>query len=241
MLYIDITKRLSRFDLQIHIESEGGVLGVFGASGSGKSMTLKCIAGIEKPDSGVIRLGDRVLYDSAKRVNLKPQERGVGYLFQDYALFPDMTVRGNILAGLHRIKRAERPAAAQELMERFHIAPLSDKRPDSLSGGEQQRVALARIMASSPELILLDEPFSSLDTVLKCELIPMMRETIASFGKGCLMVSHDAAELSALCGQITVIADGRNMPSVSTSEFVNDINKKYAALGIAPPTDRSAT
>ena len=230
MLYADFRKRLSGCELNIHIETGDDMTGVFGASGAGKSMTLKCIAGIEWPDSGVIRLNGKVLFDSDKRINLKPQERGVGYLFQDYALFPNMTVKGNIIAGLHRLPRKERPAKADELMERFRIAHLSGKHPDSLSGGEKQRTALARIFASSPELILLDEPFSSLDTVLKCELIPMMKDAITSYGKGCLMASHDVNELCAVCKGVTTITDGANSPIIPAEEFMRDIRDKYDKL-----------
>ena len=230
MLYADFRKRLSNYELNVRIETGDGILGLFGASGAGKSMTLKCIAGIEKPDSGVIMLNGRVLFDSEKKINLRPQERGVGYLFQEYALFPNMTVKGNITAGLHRLPRKERSARADELMEQFRVAHLSGKRPDRLSGGERQRTALARIFASSPELILLDEPFSSLDTVLKCELIPMMKEAIRSYGKGCLMVSHDVAELAAICERVTTIADGQNTPAVPAEDFIRDIREKFAAL-----------
>lgn len=237
MLYVDITKQLSRFELRIKLESDDEILGVFGASGAGKSMLLKCIAGIEKPDSGVIRLNDRTLYDSKNRVNLTPQERRVGYLFQDYALFPHMTVRQNILTGLHRQPRRERIARAIALEEQFHVAGLSDRRPDLLSGGERQRAALARLFASSPELILLDEPFSSLDTTLKCELIPMMRDTITSYGKGCLMVSHDASELSALCDRVANVTDGRNAEPLTADQFTTNIQALYAQMPTHPLYD----
>ena len=234
MLTVDIVKRLSSYDLHIRLTSDDGVLGLFGASGAGKSMTLKCIAGIEKPDSGVIILNDRVLFDSRKKINLKPQQRGVGYLFQDYALFPNMTVRGNVTAALHRLPRADRPAAAQRLMEQFRVDHLASKRPDSISGGERQRTALARLFASDPELILLDEPFSSLDTGLKCELIPLMKDAIAAYGRGCLMVSHDAAELAAICTRVATVSGGENSAPVAVGEFTDEIYRKYEALGILP-------
>ena len=231
MLYADFVKKLDSFDLHIQIESDGGVLGIFGASGAGKSMALKCIAGIEKPDSGVIRLNDRVLFDSEKRVNLKPQERRVGYLFQEYALFPNMTARQNIEAGLHRMKPKEkRKAEAERLMREYRIAHLSDRRPDKLSGGERQRVALARLFAAAPELLLLDEPFSSLDTLLKCELIPLMKDAISAYGKGCLMVSHDVNELDALCDSVTTVCEGENSPIIPIEDFLQTIKDKYSSL-----------
>ena len=232
MLRVDITKRLDCYDLEIHIESDSDALGIFGASGAGKSMTLKCIAGIEKPDSGRIELNGRVLFDSAKRIDVKPRLRGVGYLFQEYALFPNMTVAGNIMAGLHRLPRRDRKAKAEELMERFRISRLSSYRPDSLSGGERQRVALARVFASDPELILLDEPFSSLDTVLKCELIPEMKQTMQAFGKGCVTVSHDVAELCALCDTVATVSDGKSSPIMPIADFAADISEHYKLLNI---------
>ena len=232
MLYAEFTKKLASFELDIHIESDCSMLGIFGASGSGKSMTLKCVAGIERPDKGIIKLNGRTLFDSDKRIDLKPQERRVGYLFQEYALFPNMTVEGNIMAGLHRLPLGERKNTADLLMESFHIAHLSSQRPDSLSGGERQRVALARIFASQPELLLLDEPFSSLDTVLKCELIPEMKKAIGDFGKGCMMVSHDVAELNALCDNVTTITAGNNGDIVPADVFSEDIKNRFDSLNI---------
>ena len=226
MLYADFEKRLDLFTLRVHIEADSGVFSLFGASGAGKSMTLKCIAGIEKPDRGIIRLGDRVLFDSEKHIDLSPQKRNVGYLFQEYALFPDMTVRGNIKAGLHRLPRKERNAKADELMERFRIAELADKRPATLSGGEKQRVALARIFASEPEVLLLDEPFSSLDTFLKWELIPYLKETLQSFPGCSMMVSHNIDEIISLCDSVSIIGHGVTEPAVSIDAFRKLIEEK---------------
>ena len=231
MLYADFRKKLGSYELDIHIENGDGALGLFGASGAGKSMALKCIDGIEKPDSGVITLNGRALFDSNKRIDLRPQERRVGYLFQDYALFPNMTAKGNILAALHKLKKADRLKEADRLMESFCISHLANARPATLSGGERQRVALARLFASSPELILLDEPFSSLDTVLKCEHIPLMKQAVSSYGKDCVMVSHDAAELCALCESVTTIKSGKNSEAISADEFAAEIRGSYLKIG----------
>ena len=231
MLYADFFKRLDGFDLNIHIEADNTVIGLFGPSGAGKSMTLKCIAGIEKPDRGVIRLDDRILFDSEQKIDLPPQKRKVGYLFQDYALFPNMTVRGNVTAGMHALKKQERKAKADELMERFRISHLADVRPDRLSGGERQRTALARIFASDPELLLLDEPFSSLDTMLKFELIPFVKDTVRSYAKTCLMVSHDVNEICAVCADVSTISAGTNTPPIDAEKFMSDIREKYADIG----------
>ena len=231
MLYADFFKRLDGFDLNIHIEADNTVIGLFGPSGAGKSMMLKCIAGIEKPDRGVIRLDDRILFDSEQKIDLPPQKRKVGYLFQDYALFPNMTVRGNVTAGMHALKKQERKAKADELMERFRISHLADVRPDRLSGGERQRTALARIFASDPELLLLDEPFSSLDTMLKFELIPFVKDTVRSYAKTCLMVSHDVNEICAVCADVSTISAGTNTPPIDAEKFMSDIREKYADIG----------
>ena len=133
-------------------------------------MTLKCIAGIEKPDRGTITLDGRVLFDSEKHINLTPQQRRVGYLFQQYALFPNMTAAQNILCGIHTGSRAEKKEKLAALLRTFRLEGLEKKLPAQLSGGQQQRVALARILASEPQAILLDEPFSALDSYLKWEL-----------------------------------------------------------------------
>ncbi len=236
MLYADFEKKLDLFTLRVHIDIEGGVFSLFGASGAGKSMTLKCIAGIEKPDRGIIRLGDTVLFDSESRINLTPQKRQVGYLFQEYALFPNMTVRGNILSGLHKLPRKKRDSKAVELMERFRILPLADKKPRYLSGGERQRVALARIFASEPKALLLDEPFSSLDTFLKWELVPYFKETLQSFSGCSIMVSHDIDEVISLCDTVSVIQNGVTEPALDIKSFQTMIRERYPAVNLSTGT-----
>ena len=175
-LIVDIEKRLSAFTLRAQLEAEGGVVGPLGASGCGKSMTLKCIAGIEKPDSGRIVLDGRTLFDADRHINLPPQQRQVGYLFQNYALFPNMTVRQNILCGLRAQKdRAKREQALSEIVALLQLEGLEDRRPSQISGGQAQRAALARILVSRPKLLMLDEPFSALDSHLRVQLQMQMR------------------------------------------------------------------
>src|SRR5665647_158256 len=142
-LLVNIKKKFKGFTLDVHFETGEGYLGILGASGSGKSMTLKCIAGIETPDEGRIILNGRVLYDSENKINLKPQSRNIGYLFQNYALFPNMTVEDNIGAGI-KLPRNEKKQKINELIKTIHLQGLEHKYPSMLSGGQQQRVALAR-------------------------------------------------------------------------------------------------
>ncbi len=145
VLEVDFEKKLKNFPLHIQFQAEGGCIGILGASGCGKSMTFKAIAGIATPDSGKICLGKRELFHRGHKVNLPPRKRSVGYLFQSYALFPNMTVFQNIEAGIQRKKAAKRERA-MEMMEKFHLSELASGYPARLSGGQQQRVALARIL-----------------------------------------------------------------------------------------------
>ena len=154
---------------------DGGVFAILGASGCGKSMTLKCIAGIERPDEGRIVLNDRVLFDSKKKINLPPQKRKVGYMFQDYALFPNMNVIQNIQAGMGRKPDQKK---VQEYITGFHLTGFEKHMPDQLSGGQKQRVAMARMLAAEPELLLLDEPFAALDSYLKWKMEQQMMDLL---------------------------------------------------------------
>ena len=208
-IFVDIEKRLGSFHLRVKFEAKNEVLALLGASGCGKSMTLKCIAGIEKPDRGKIIVDGVTLFDSEKKINLTPQKRRVGLLFQNYALFPNMTVRQNILAGANREKdSARKKTRANEIMEAFGLLELADHYPAQLSGGQQQRTALARILISDPDILLLDEPFSALDSHLRFRLEQEVREVIRKFGKTVLLVSHDRDEVFRLSDSIAIINKG---------------------------------
>ena len=167
-LSVKIQKQLGGFHLEVQFEAERERLALLGASGCGKSVTLRCIAGVLKPDAGKIILDGQTLYDSAARINLPPQKRQVGYLFQQYALFPNMTVRQNIAVAVR--DRHQRERVTTEKLRQFQLEAVADQRPCQLSGGQQQRTALARILASAPRAILLDEPFPALDSYLKYQL-----------------------------------------------------------------------
>ena len=208
-LYVDIEKRLGAFCLRSKFEAADETTALLGASGCGKSMTLKCIAGIVTPDQGRIVLGDRVLFDSEKKIDLPPQQRRVGYLFQQYALFPNMTVEQNILCGIRREHKAQKKELLAEKIRMFRLEGLEKKHPAQLSGGQQQRVALARILSSEPEAILLDEPFSALDSYLKWNLELELADLLAGFGGPVLWVSHDLGECYRNCRSVCVMEDGK--------------------------------
>ena len=209
-LLVDMEKRLGDFHLKVQFEAGDETLALLGASGCGKSLTLRCIAGIEKPDRGRIVLDGVTLFDSEKRINRTPQQRHTGLLFQNYALFPNMTVAQNIRAGARRERdAARREKAVADTMESFGLRELADHYPHQLSGGQQQRVALARILVSDPGILLLDEPFSALDSHLRYHLEQELRQVIDRFGKTVLLVSHDRHEVYRMADSIAIMGRGR--------------------------------
>lgn len=208
-IFLDIEKRLGDFCLRVKLEAGDEVLSLLGASGCGKSMTLKCIAGIEKPDRGRIIVDGATLFDSERHINLTPQKRCTGLMFQNYALFPNMTVWQNIRAGTVRERDPQnQEKKIREVMERFELTALAGQYPSQLSGGQQQRTALARILVSGPRILLLDEPFSALDSHLRFRLEREMRGVIHEFGKTVLLVSHDRDEVFRLSDKIAVMGRG---------------------------------
>lgn len=218
-LSVHIEKDLGDFQLRADLETGGGVFGVLGASGCGKSYTLKCIAGIETPDRGRIVLDGVALFDADKGVNLRPQQRRVGYLFQNYALFPNMNVRKNILCGMRGEKdRARREQTLEEVTAMFQLEGLMEHKPYQLSGGQAQRVALARIMVNQPRLLMLDEPFSALDSYLRTKLQWEMQEMLARFGQDVLLVTHDRDEAYRFCPNMVIMDQGHVVAKGSREE-----------------------
>ncbi|WP_270913378.1 sulfate/molybdate ABC transporter ATP-binding protein [Allofournierella sp. CML151] len=229
-LFVDIEKDLGSFQLKVKLETNGGITGLLGASGCGKSMTLRCIAGVETPDRGRILLDGRTLFDSQQRINLPPQQRGVGYLFQSYALFPTMTVRQNLLAGLHREKdKAKKQALYRQAVELLGLAGLEQRRPAELSGGQQQRVALGRILVNRPQVLLLDEPFSALDSHLREQLQLDMLRVLKEFSGDVLLVTHSRDEAYHMCGRLAVLDEGQVLRWGATKEVFADPGSRAAA------------
>lgn len=230
-IVVDIEKALGDFHLKMAFEAGNETLALLGASGSGKSMTLKCIAGIEKPDRGRIVVDDVVLFDSEKHINLPPQQRHTGLLFQNYALFPNMTVLQNIRAGANREPdRKKREAMVAAIMDSFGLTPLAHHLPSQLSGGQQQRTALARILVSNPNILLLDEPFSALDNHLRFRLEQEVRQLIGRFGKTVVLVSHDRDEVFRLSDSIAVVSDGSIDAVGSKSEVFHNPQTRMGAM-----------
>lgn len=226
---IAITKKLSNFTLNVAFSAENMRTGLLGASGCGKSMTLKCIAGIETPDSGHIIINGRTVFDSQKHINIKPQKRKCGFLFQNYALFPTMTIQQNIEQVLYHLKAAERQEKAREMLKFFKIEELAAQKPYRLSGGQQQRAALARIMVLQPEIIMLDEPFSALDAFLKQQIETNVMQLLSDFKGTLLLVSHNRDEVFRICKHIYIISDGKISRSGNCSEIFSDPQTVSAA------------
>ena len=229
LLKVNIQKKLKEFDLKVDFELEHGRLGILGPSGCGKSMTLKSIAGIIDPDGGVISLTTdekTVYFDSNNKINLKPQIRNVGYLFQNYALFPNMTVEENIAVGLSEDDDGK---TVSEMIRRFRLEGLEKRYPRQLSGGQQQRVALARIMAYGPDVILLDEPFSAMDTFLKEQLRIELLNSLKDFDGFSIMVTHDRDEAFQFCDELIVLDQGEIIAKGNTYDIFENPRKVQVA------------
>lgn len=231
-LYVDIKKDFGGFMLQTRFQTDGGVMGILGASGCGKSMTLRCIAGIVKPDEGRIELDGTVFFDSEKKINLKPQERHVGLLFQNYALFPNMTVQQNLMMGLKPYEKDKKKAKAEveQMIRKFYLTGLEKHRPSQLSGGQQQRAALARILLSKPRMLMLDEPFSALDEFLRWNLEMELSEVLKEFGGNTLFVSHNRAEIYRICDRVCVMDQGKSSPVIPVKQLFEIPETRAAAI-----------
>ena len=229
-LEVNIAKKLDGFTLRAEFTAGSTATALLGASGCGKSMTLRCIAGIVKPDAGRIVLDGRVLFDSEQHIDLPPQQRGVGLLFQNYALFPNMTVEQNILCGLKAEKdKAARKARCEEMLRAMRLEELAGRRPAQLSGGQQQRTALARILVGKPKILMLDEPFSALDSYLREEVEGEVGSLLAGFDGTALLVTHNRDEAYRLCPDMVVMDKGRVLRTGATKAVFADPGSTAAA------------
>ena len=229
-LIVRIEKRLRDFTLAADFTLTDTTLALLGASGSGKSMTLKCIAGLERPDRGQILLNGRTLYDSEKGINLPPQARGVGYLFQNYALFPNMTVHENIIFALDGT-REEKERILAENVARFSLEGIENAYPARLSGGQQQRAAFARILARGADLLLLDEPAAGMNPQETLELMEMIRWVKKEFGITILLIEHDMSLVMGICERIYVLEYGAIIANGSPEDIRTNPEVIRAYLG----------
>ncbi len=221
-LEVEIEKQFPDFSLQVAFTAPNALAGILGASGAGKTMTLRAIAGLDSPTRGRIVLDGRVLFDSAAHIDLPSRVRRVGLLFQDYALFPHLSVERNIAFGLRHapsIAPSDRARRIPEQIAAMHLTGLEHRYPAALSGGQQQRVALARALAPHPAALLLDEPFSALDTHLRSQLERQLREMLATYRGVTLLVSHNLEEIYRLCGQLVVLDKGHVIAQGSRDEI----------------------
>jgi molybdate transport system ATP-binding protein len=209
MLLVDVRLHLGRFDVEAHFQAERGITVLFGPSGSGKSLTLQCVAGLIRPDEGRIVVGEQVVFDAQEGVELPPQQRRIGYVPQDYALFPHMTVAGNVGFGLSGWPRSQMRQAVDEMLALMGLSELAGRRPGELSGGQQQRIALARALVRRPKALLLDEPFAALDSPIRAQLRQLVRDLQRRFRLPTLFVTHDLSEASFVADQIAILDGGR--------------------------------
>ena len=225
---VNIEKNFRDFSLKVDFEGSSAAIGLLGASGSGKSMTLRCIAGIETPDKGKIVINGKTVFDSEKGINLKPQKRRIGYLFQNYVLFPTMTVEQNIRCG-YRGEKSSAQEKVADLIRRYHLEGLEKRLPSQLSGGQQQRVALARMMIGEPEAILLDEPFSALDGYLKDVLQREMQDFLQDYSGDMILVTHSRDEAYKFCKELSIVHEGRILVTGETKQLFDQPGRLEAA------------
>jgi molybdate transport system ATP-binding protein len=230
-LLVGLRKKVNGFSLDVTWEIGNELAVLFGHSGAGKSMTLQIIAGLLIPDGGCVRIGSITMFDSSRRINVPPQQRHLGYVFQDLALFPHMTALDNILFGSHGLCKSERRARAEEMIGAFRLEGIEEKYPAELSGGQKQRVAFARALMRKPGVLLLDEPFSALDKPLRTEMRRFLRDIKNRFDIPIVLVTHDIAEAYAVADTLIVYSNGRVIQTGTPKDiFGNPLNTDVEIL-----------
>jgi molybdate transport system ATP-binding protein len=212
----------SGFDLDVKLEASPGVTVLYGPSGSGKTLTLDCIAGFITPDSGRIMLDNRILFDAESGVHLTPQRRSCGYVFQNYALFPHMSLRENLAFAAHALPRLERHRSIAEQLDRFKLTDMAGRFPHELSGGQKQRGSIARALIANPRVVLLDEPGRGLDGALRADLYTLIHELKDGLKVPVLLVTHDLEECFALADRVMIYDSGRIVHRGSTAELLRN-------------------
>ncbi len=218
MLTADLRLTAGSFSLRCAFEGAAGITTLFGPSGAGKTMTLRAIAGLEGA-TGRLVLRDRVLLDTARGIRVPPRDRRIGFVFQHYALFPHLSVEGNIAYGIHHLPSAERSERVDELLALVRLEELRGQRPAQLSGGQKQRVALARALATRPDLLLLDEPFAAVDLRVRRRLRAELRRLHETLGTPMILVTHDLAEVRELSDHLVLIEAGEVVGAGTVEEL----------------------
>jgi|SRR5579862_4078965 len=231
MIDVDVARQLGTFRLDVQFSAESAIIGVFGRSGAGKSSVINAIAGIIRPARGRIRVGDVDLFDSAHNIDVPPERRRVGYVFQDALLFPHLSVQANLLYGNRQRKPSERFIQPSRVIEVMGLAKLLQRRPATLSGGEKQRVAIGRALLAQPRILLMDEPLAALDVPRKIEILDYIERLRDEFRIPIVYVSHSVPEITRLADTVVVIAEGKCLA-------VGDVDAVMGRLDLKPVTGR---
>ncbi len=241
MIQVDVHLQRPRFGLDVSFQGDSGITALFGRSGSGKTTVIDIIAGLVRPDSGLVRIGNRVLFDDAAGIDLAPERRGLGYVFQEDRLFPHMSVKGNLTYGRRIQRKTADGIGFDQVVGLLDIAHLLDQRPHQLSGGEKQRVAIGRALLANPQLLLMDEPLANLDAGRRGEILPFIETLRDELALPIFYVSHSANEIVRLADTMVLLSDGQSIASGPVEEVMSRLDLspltgRYDAGSVLPAT-----